>query len=59
MPCVALLVTERRVRTRDPDVRVYVGTGSLVRAFAVYATADDGTVDVFWVTLDIGDFGAD
>jgi hypothetical protein len=35
-------------------VRVYIGTGALVRAFAVFATLKDDTVDVFWVSIDLG-----
>ena len=46
---------ERTLSTDDPDVRVYIGTGTLVRAFAVYATLADDTVDAFWVSIDFGD----
>lgn len=45
---------ERTLNTDDPDVRVYIGTGALVRAFAIFATLDDDTVDVFWVSIDLG-----
>ncbi len=45
---------ERTLNTNDPDVRVYIGTGALVRAFAVYATLSDDTVDVFWLSIDFG-----
>lgn len=45
---------ERTLNTDDADVRVYIGNGTLVRAFAVYATLSDDTVDVFWVSIDFG-----
>lgn len=33
----------RTFPTNDPDVRVYIGTGLLVRAFAVYAAREGDT----------------
>jgi hypothetical protein len=38
--------------TDDPDVRVYVGVGVLVGAFAVFVTLrPDGVVDAFWLSM--------
>lgn len=45
---------DRTLSTDDPDVRVYIGSGTLVRAFAIYASQTDDTIDVFWVSIDLG-----
>ncbi len=42
----------RTLPTDDPDVRVYIGTGVLVRALAVFAALDDDAVEAFWITID-------
>ena len=41
--------------TDDAGIRVYVGHGVLVRHVAVFARLDnDGSVEVFWLSLDVG-----
>ena len=37
----------------QPDVRVYVSSGILAIAFAVFAALDDdGNVDAFWLSVE-------
>ena len=38
--------------TNDRGVRVYIGIGALVGAFAVYAASDSDAVEAFWITID-------
>jgi hypothetical protein len=38
--------------TDDPEVRVYIGTGILVSAFAIYAAREGETIEAFWITID-------
>lgn len=38
--------------TDDPDVRVYIGSGILVRRFAIYVALEADTVEAFWLTID-------
>jgi hypothetical protein len=38
--------------TDDPEVRVYIGTGILVSAFAIYAALEGETIEAFWITMD-------
>ena len=38
--------------TDDPQVRVYVGSGSLLRGFAIYAAIEGEIVEAFWITID-------
>ena len=39
--------------TGDPDVRVAIGAGTIIPYLALYAyIADDGAVEVFWLSLD-------
>lgn len=38
--------------TEDPDVRVYVGSGVLFNAVAVFAALDEDSVEAFWVMFD-------
>jgi hypothetical protein len=39
--------------TADPDVRVYLSAGVLVRRFAVYVAVElDGSVEGFWIDFD-------
>jgi hypothetical protein len=33
-------------------VRVYIGTGVLVRAYAIYASLVDEIVEAFWLSVD-------
>lgn len=42
----------RTLPTEDPDVRVYIGTGVLIGAFAVFVALDGAAVEAFWVTID-------
>lgn len=42
----------RTLPTDDPDVWVYIGTGVLVGAFAVYVALEGDAVEAFWVTID-------
>jgi hypothetical protein len=42
----------RTLPTDDPDVRVYIGTGVLVRAYAIYASLVDDIVEAFWLSVD-------
>jgi len=38
--------------TEEPDVRVLIAAGVLVDRYAIYATCEDNTVDVFWLVFD-------
>jgi len=38
--------------TEDPDVKVYIGTGVLVGAFAVFAARERASIEAFWITID-------
>jgi hypothetical protein len=38
--------------TNDPGVRVYIGFGVLVGAFAIYAANEGDAIDAFWITID-------
>ena len=42
----------RTLPTDDPDVRVYIGTGVLVRAYAIHASLVDDIVEAFWLSVD-------
>lgn len=42
----------RTMLTDDPEVRVYIGTGVLVGAFAVYVVLEGSVVEAFWLTID-------
>jgi hypothetical protein len=54
-PVRDLLASEfeyRTTPTRDPDVRVYLGIGVLVKELALFAALDPaGQVEVFWVSF--------
>jgi hypothetical protein len=43
----------RTFSTSDPSIRVYIGTGVLVRAFAIYAAREGDVVEAFWITMDL------
>jgi hypothetical protein len=37
----------------EPDIRVYIGFGAMVSAFAIHVrVAGDGAVEAFWLALD-------
>lgn len=49
----------RTFATADPAVRVYIGTGVLIRAFAVYVAREGDSIDVFWITIDLSPHDGD
>ncbi len=38
--------------TDDPDIRVFIGAGILVRRFAIYVALEAATIEAFWLTID-------
>jgi hypothetical protein len=38
--------------THDPDVRVYIGAGVLVRTMTVYASIEQHDIEAFWIELE-------
>lgn len=38
--------------TDEPDVRVFIGAGILVRRFAIFAALENDIVEAFWITID-------
>jgi len=43
---------ERTFATNDPEVRVYIGTGTLVLALAVHTSLVENSVEAFWLFVD-------
>jgi hypothetical protein len=43
----------RTFATKDKEVRVFIGTGVLVRAFAVYVARESDSIEAFWITIDL------
>jgi hypothetical protein len=39
--------------TDDPDVRVYIGAGVLVRRYAIFVAEEGDAIEAFWVSIDL------
>ncbi len=49
----------RTFATNDAEVRVYIGTGVLIRAFAVYVAREGDSIEAFWITIDQSPHGGE
>ena len=54
--CVTGLASDyfnHTLATDDPDVRVWIGAGTLVHRFTVYVWLEGDDIDVFWITIEL------
>ena len=39
--------------TDDPDVRLFIGAGLLVRRYAIYVALEDDVIEAFWIAIEL------